>query len=244
MRGYRERTMQKIWLMLVAILSIPASLQAGITIQVGDGGESFKQGDLAVIPVYMYVSSMPGGTYQLEQFITGFDLGIAGQDTGGEQYASWFNNSSITADFTGSVFSGFAGDPGLANRNFDLAVAGSSGSLNLATINGPANKIKLFDFKFSVDSNAQLGTYNFVFRPDATYDSGNSAFNIFTGTVNGNLGSNLGLPLFAGTTGGSFEVTAVPEPATICLIGFGLSGVGLLQIRKRKLKKPCVVEKV
>ncbi len=91
-----------------------------------------------------------------------------------------------------------------------------------------ASPLHLFDLTFQLASNAAPGIYNLRFRVDAEDDS-------ILGPVNVNSASLSPGNLDLDFEGGSFQITAVPEPSSMVL--GAIAGAGFLHRLRRRSKK-------
>ena len=215
-------------LLLVApIVFLAANARADFVIGISDGNLGTYQagsinntvaGGTVRLSVYLYDNAPNSRT------LTGYDLGFD-LDTVDKVFSSNFTAFSATSG--SSLPANFILIPSaLAATNYDFL---ASSSLNAAvTANGIASPIKLFDFQFLASVSTTPGLYSFQFLPGATNTGGFGG-----GTVNINnvaFGSG-STPLQA--AGGQFQITAIPEPTSLGLLG--VVGVGL--IVRRRFKK-------
>ena len=213
-------------LLLVApIVFLAADARADFVISISDGNLGTYQagsinntvaGGTIKLSVYLYDTAPASRT------LTGYDLGFD-LDTAGKVFSSNFIGFSATSG--SSLPANFSFIPSApAANNYDFLV---SSSLNSAvTVNGVGSAIKLFDLQFQASASTAPGLYDFRFLPSATNTSG------LGGTVNiNNIAFGVGnTPLQA--AGGQFQITAVPEPTSLALLG--IVGAGLIVRRWSK----------
>lgn len=217
------------FLAFASVLQICIETKANFVVRIGDGTPLvFAAGDSAVIPVFAYsVGVQVGDNRVLNDYNLAFDFFPSGVGLGAD-----FSNFSF--DFTG----GF-GDPGSQTWELDafadnydfLVAAGQLTGVNLG--NHPVGTpLKLFDFKFDVDSLAQGGIYSFGLREDALSFGGD--VNFLDGT-----GVNSFLIL---ADGGAFEITGtpIPEPTSLLLVA-SAGGAVAYRLRRRR-RQTAVVE--
>ena len=219
-------------LLLVApIVFLAADARADFVISISDGNLGTYQagsinntvaGGTVKLSVYLYDTAPASRT------LTGYDLGFD-LDTAGKVFSSNFIGFSATSG--SSLPANFSFIPSApAATNYDFLV---SSSLNSAvTVNGVGSAIKLFDLQFQANASTATGLYDFRFLPTATNTSA------LGGTVNiNNIAFGVGsTPLQA--AGGQFQITAVPEPTSLALLG--IVGAGLIVRRWSKKSRGLV----
>ncbi len=199
--------------LLLAMNVVPASAQT-YSIRVGDGTvPTFTQGSTGELPVYLITGSPPsGGTLQAFNLAFDFDS-TATSGLGVRPGFSGFQGRPLGADSwvpinlkSGAAF----------NYDFDFGGSGLSESLS--------NPIKLFDLRFQIGMDAALDTYSVLLLENAA--QGDALANRLV------LSSGPITPPSIASTGGSFQVAAVPEPASAILVA--LSGAGIAFSRWRR----------
>ncbi len=104
----------------------------------------------------------------------------------------------------------------------------SSGATFQANGSSTANVVQLANITFDVTGAAAAGTYGFKFVPNATFSDNTTPVNFVTTNPLLGVGAD-------GVSFNRFNITAVPEPATLGLMG--MAGFGsVLAWRKRRSK--------
>lgn len=224
------------WAGCLALASclVPSTAQAGFTIRVGNGdgqatpwGAPIVAGTTGVVvPVFIRADS---ALDTLESYFVAMEFGGGNPGFGIPTGFSNFDADFSTAGFgdTANQASKFNSSlapglntvfPGLVN--FDFRVTNTSTNPVVST----STFTKLFDLKFDVGTNAAPGIYdvNFVINT-APIQAGSLTSFSAPGAV--------AIPLSSITAQqGSFQVTAVPEPSSMALLG--VSGLGLYAFRR------------
>lgn len=192
-----------------------------------------------------------GFTNQYASFAGGGSDGVGGTN-GGETYAVAFGNRSyfnlpdhsslLSVDITNATYAGiamrdgdsfakkFGGDSGNDEDTFQLLLTGYD-SLDLGGSVIGTKEIFLADYRFSDNSlDYILDTWQ---TTDLTsLGNARSVGFTFSSTDIGAFGPNT--PLYAALDNLSYDVTAVPEPASLWGLGFAFSGALTLRRRRRQ----------
>lgn len=159
----------------------------------------------------------------VDRFLNGFRLGFD-FDEPGKGVNSNFTGLQVT--YNPAFSSGQNTGVGLASfSNFDVRAEASLPLANQNTVNlkgvSFSNKVHLFTLSFDISQSTPVGTYNFVFRPDAQTTTPTDVRRLTIGATSVTALTNF--ETSPGNLGGSFEVEAVPEPSSVVLITFGLT---------------------
>jgi hypothetical protein len=215
---------------IVLSLSCQPIANADFIVRVGDGTTpTFNAGSTATLSVFAYLDDV-SVSRTLSGYTLAFDVGAAGKGFGGTPA----NFSNVTVgNFAPELSAGaayLASDADFDNYDLQVNTSGQTPAVEMQT-HPIGTPLRLFDVSFNISPTVTPGTYNFVFAPNATS---------FGGGVNNLVGSSSTLDMLA--SGGQFQVgaiAAVPEPATIGLLGLSL--VAAAGVRRRLGRKPLPV---
>jgi hypothetical protein len=215
-----NRNLMCLVLLAISATSFDRPASAGYQVRVGDGSVmAYDPGMTVSMDVFLkWEGLFPPEVLSMN---LAFDLGVAG-----DGYESFFSNLQVL-NASPAVFSAVQSEG--SGDNFDLGVSATNGT---PVQIDSQNLMKLFTIKFDVGANAVSGNYKLVFRPDGK---------LFDDDYNG-PGGNAEFGLYQGG-GGEFTINsaaAVPEPATLGLLG--LCGAGAWGFVKRRRKQLPVAE--
>lgn len=211
----------------IALFGVMASFQllkADMIIAVSDGNlgtfvpGSINQVDVSSGPGTVRLSVWAYDTAPAGRTFTGYNLAFDLSPIGGTPgFSSNFTLFSLSNSVITSVIDPTTGDE--VNYDFKVSTTASS-SVGLS-----GTPIKLFDLSFVALQSTPQGLYNFSFVPGAL-DSG------LFGDVPANDVAGISEPL--GSVGGQFNITAVPEPSTMVLVGLVAAGGGAVRFARRR----------
>ena len=139
------------------------------------------------------------------------------------------NNPSVTASFTYNLVLTFTTPSGSQTDHFSVGLTATGNGINSSeTLSGLT--VTLTD---PLLAGVTLSNFHFV-------DIDNGATGTFSSgswTVAGHQDAQSDLFLEADVTGTGTDPVAVPEPASLILLGAGLAGLGLLGRKRRRLVK-------
>lgn len=186
-------------------------------------------GNAVTMSVWMYDSSPDNR--EITGYTLAFDL-----DTVGVGFSSNFLSQSlgpnvndpayvVTPNAGSGLTSAFSAQMPVTSvtpLNFDLSVSTSANPSKKIT----GTPFKLFDVTFSTNVSTTPGVFGFSFRADAQEDgfAGPTDYNVINFSVGNTAVSALGI--------GQFQITPVPEPSSLALVG--LISVGMCLARRRR----------
>lgn len=167
-------------------------------------------------------------TTTLTTNLSGYNLAIdfGGNDFGllGPQFSN-FSATPIVGGFTGTLGFDQTTAPflnnGGASLNWDFLVSHNGGSNSYAT----GETIGFFNLEFDVAADATTGVVH-----DIRIPTNQEMIDVSGVGTEQNTNAPGNVPFIINN--GSFVVTAVPEPGSLLVLGFG--GIGLILVRRRK----------
>ncbi len=203
---------------------------ASVVIHVENKATPFIQGGNGnTISVYAYTTATDNADRFFNSYLLAFDFAAAGKGT-----------LTGVSNFTGTPNGTMNGNFFFLNNdpsfdNFDFAVTGDDSNnpntINLKNHTSIATAYRLFDLTFDISLAAAPGVYNSGFVVKTNAQAGGSPF------INELTIDSATVTIFD-TSGGNFEIEAVPEPSTMALLALGLTGgAAYRRFRKRSPSK-------
>jgi hypothetical protein len=230
--------MKKLIFGLFAFLLASQSLRAEMIIAVTNGASptfiapgspgSINQVDVTSGPGTVQLSVWAYDTAPASRAFNAFNLAFDLAPINNINISPNFSSFAVSNAITGVSGPGFNVNVGPTGRaGFDFVVSSSVGTS--ATLAGISTPVKLFDLSFTAAAATPAGLYDLRFAPAGTLDGG-----IF-GPQNVNAVSFTSGTTTLAASGGQFQITAVPEPSSMALMGiFGLGVVAARRFRKHR----------
>lgn len=209
---------------LATLFLFQASLaNAGLILSVEPSASDFLVGQTGSLNVFVYSDAAD----EVDSFL--FDLNITGgtgvafTDPQSESYLTdsdyVFFDRSLSEQF--SLPTTMVSNNGATLTMTDVSSNPTTGLAFPKLIPDSTNPLLLGSFTF--DANA-IGSYTVALAPSSSFSDSN--FNLIPYSV----------------AGGSFNVSAVPEPSSLVLLGLGAAGFGLMRRRRNQQPSEIVAE--
>jgi len=215
---------QCLWFLAATLLFSSSSLRADIILTVVPSSAIFEVGNSGFIDVMISSTSSDAlDGYLFDLNITGGSGAVFGVQSdaflANSNYVFFGRSANFANSLAASTISGGGSDAKVGDASYDFASLPPGDSLPF-TLSGSSRLLARLEFNA-----IGAGVFN-VNIDSATSTFSDAAFNNFAFT----------------STGGSFNITAVPEPSSMVLVG--LIGFGSLMYRrkigKRKIADTCI----
>ena len=206
-----------LWFLAVTLLFSSSSLRADIILTVVPSSGSFVEGSSGSIDVMISSnSSVALDAYLFDLNITGGSGAVFGLQSDAfltnSNYVFFGRSANVANSLAASTISGGGSIAALADNSYDFASLPLPGDSLPFALSGAPRLLARLEFNA-----IGAGAFNVNIDPASTFQD--AAFNDFAFT----------------STGGSFSVTAVPEPSSMALVG--LIGAGSYVYRRRTAKR-------
>jgi len=203
-----------LWFVAATLFSSSSTLHAAIVLTVTPSSSTFVEGDSGFIDVMISSTSSDSlDGYLFDLNITGGSGAVFGVQSDAfltnSNYVFFGRSANVANSFAASMISGGGSIATLADNSYDFLSPPDSLPFTLSSSPSLLARLQFNAVSagvFTVGINAATSSFS-----DANFDP-------FTFT----------------STGGSFEVTAVPEPSSLVLAG--IAGVGAVMAKRRRRK--------